>query len=65
MTLLFRNAVCLKKKNSKDQIYRFWFQPTGTRTHDLPHSEEAHEKLHHRFEIFMSCLSLQMLVRND
>ena len=41
------NAACLAEKN-KYQFYSLWLDPTGARTHDLPHSRRARWPLRHR-----------------
>jgi hypothetical protein len=45
--LFLLNAACLAEKN-KYQFYSLWFDPTGARTHDLPHSRRARWPLRHR-----------------
>jgi hypothetical protein len=38
--LFFFNAACLADKQQKP-IFSLWFDPTGTGTHDLPHSRRT------------------------
>jgi len=35
-------------RSNKYQFYSLWFDPTGTRIHNLPHSRRARTALHHR-----------------
>ena len=38
--LFLLNAACLARSNTY-QFYSLWFNPTGDRTHDLPHSRRS------------------------
>ena len=31
------------------QFYSLWFDPSGNRSHDLPHLRRVHQTLHHRY----------------
>ena len=37
----FSLVLCALRKSNKYQLYSLWFEPTGARTHDLPHSRRA------------------------
>ena len=38
----------LIKDAANTNFYSYWCDPTGARTHDLPHSSRARKPLHHR-----------------
>jgi hypothetical protein len=40
--LLVINDTCLAEKQHKYQVDGLWFDPTGARTHDLPHAWRAY-----------------------
>ena len=48
---------CMRKGETSNGIFLcLWFDPTGARTHDLPHSRRARLQLHHRYDIlFITC----------
>jgi hypothetical protein len=45
--------------SSKYQLYSLWFDPTGARTHNLPHSRRAYLHLQHCLSIVAVYLQIQ------
>jgi hypothetical protein len=44
----FSSVMRAYRRGSENQLYSFWYNSTGARTHDLPHSWWARYPLHHR-----------------